>query len=94
MIIRRKPGKTVYWGEALDPDDLANSASGWAKTLSLEDRSAVVQYEDATRRVSLGDRMQVGPVVLTLEAIARGEAHWGIRAPREIRILRDDAKRK
>lgn len=101
MIIKRKAGTTLYWGEALDPKDLAGTCDGWMKTVAfgddcrhLEGGKVLVKTSASPwqRGFFTGEKFDLGPIVLTLAKVDHLGAHWDVRAPRHIRILRDDAR--
>ena len=95
MIIRRKPGKTLFWGTDLDPQNLGQTCDGYLLTHRYkrgDDAKAIVSDPNSSGAyaVEVGEKLDFGAVVMTLVAIDERGAHWDIQAPREVRILRDD----
>tara|TARA_B100000929_G_C15324875_1_gene358597 strand:+ start:407 stop:700 length:294 start_codon:yes stop_codon:yes gene_type:complete len=92
MIIKRKPRTALYWGENLDPKDLAGTCDGQLYMAAADDNAASFGLNKTFRILNVGERTEAGPVVLTLVKVDHLGAHWDVRAPRHIRILRDDAR--
>ncbi|TDX21653.1 hypothetical protein DFO67_13421 [Modicisalibacter xianhensis] len=97
MIIRRKAGKTLFWGRDLDPNDLLATSDGHLTTFRYKrgpDAKAIVGQIADTWAVEVGEVVDLGEVTMTLVKIDEYGAHWDVQAPRDVRILRDDAVRK